>query len=166
MATTIAAASPDLGSSVAVAPTTTPTPPTTTPPTTVPPTTAPTATPPVEGDYKTLLAQGKALYGKGQAKKAIVPLEKAIAIKADGDEALVLLANCYLDRGNMEKALAAAQLAASANADNAEAYLVVGAVEQQKSHTSEARTAYEKYLKLAPKGQFASDIRSILATLR
>jgi len=159
MATAIAAAAPDLGSSVAVAPPTpTPTPPTTTP-------TPPTTAPPAEGDYKTLLAQGKALYGKGQAKKAIVPLEKAIALKADGDEALVLLANCYLDRGNMEKALAAAQLAASANADNAEAYLVIGAVEQQKSHTSEARTAYEKYLKLAPKGQFAGDIRSILATL-
>jgi cytochrome c-type biogenesis protein CcmH/NrfG len=65
----------------------------------------------------------------------------------------------------MEKALAAAQLAASANANNAEAYLVVGAVEQQKSHMSEARAAYERYLKLAPKGQFAGEIRSILATL-
>jgi cytochrome c-type biogenesis protein CcmH/NrfG len=65
----------------------------------------------------------------------------------------------------MEKALAAAQLAAAANSENADAYLVVGAVEQQKSHISEARTAYEKYLKLAPRGQFAGDIRSILATL-
>ncbi|MGZ3442724.1 MAG: tetratricopeptide repeat protein, partial [Polyangia bacterium] len=66
---------------------------------------------------------------------------------------------------NMEKALAAAQLAAAANADNAEAYLVVGAVQQQKGHTPEARSAYETYLKLAPKGQFAGEIRSILASL-
>jgi hypothetical protein len=122
--------------------------------------------PPVDdAAYKSLLAEGRALYKAGQAKKAIVPLEKAVALKPDGDEALVILANCHLDRGNMEKALAAAQLAASANGENAEAYLVIGAVEQQKSRNSEARTAYERYLKLAPKGQFAGEIRSILASL-
>ncbi|HEX9105330.1 MAG TPA: CDC27 family protein, partial [Polyangia bacterium] len=117
-------------------------------------------------DYEALLAEGKALYDKGQAKKAIVPLEKAVALKADGDDALVLLANCHLDRGNLDKALAAAQLAAAANSENADAYLVVGAVQQQKGHDPEARTAYERYLKLAPKGQFAGEIRSILANLR
>ncbi|HEX6836212.1 MAG TPA: DUF4388 domain-containing protein, partial [Polyangia bacterium] len=122
--------------------------------------------PAVDDEYKALLAEGKTLYDKGQAKKAMVPLEKAVTLKADGDEALVLLANCFLDRGNMEKALAAAQLAAAANGENADAYLVVGAVQQQKEHIPEARTAYEKYLKLAPKGQFAGEIRSILATLR
>ncbi|HEY2746732.1 MAG TPA: response regulator [Polyangia bacterium] len=117
------------------------------------------------GEYAALLAEGKKLYDKGQAKKAMVPLEKAVALKADGDEALVVLANCYLDRGNMEKALAAAQLAAAANGNNADAYVVIGAVEQQKGHNAEARSAYEKYLKLAPKGQFAGDVRSILASL-
>src|SRR6185312_3409689 len=117
------------------------------------------------GDYEALLAEGKKLYEKGQAKKAMVPLEKAIAIKADGDDALVVLANCHLDRGNLDKALAAAQLAAAANPQNADAYVVIGAVEQQKGHNPEARTAYEKYLKLAPKGQFAGDVRSILASL-
>jgi DNA-binding response OmpR family regulator len=118
-----------------------------------------------DGEYKTLLAQGKALYDKGQAKKAMVPLEKAVTLKPSGDEALVLLANCFLDRGNMDKAIGLAELAAAANAENADAYLVVGAVQQQKGHNSEARTAYEKYVKLAPKGRFAGEIRSILATL-
>jgi hypothetical protein len=117
------------------------------------------------GDYAALLAEGKKLYEKGQARKAMVPLEKAVGLKADGDEALVVLANCHLDRGNTEKALAAAHLAAAANANNADAYVVIGAVEQQKGHNPEARTAYEKYLKLAPKGQFAGDVRSILVSL-
>jgi len=111
------------------------------------------------------LAEGKTLYDKGQAKKAMVPLEKAVTLKPNGDEALVLLANCFLDRGNMDKAIGLAELAAAANAENADAYLVVGAVQQQKGHNSEARTAYEKYLQLAPKGQFAGEIRSILASL-
>ena len=73
-----------------------------------------------------------------------MPLEKAVALKADGDEALVLLANCHLDRGTSTKALAAAQLAVAANPQNADAYLVIGAVQQQKNHIAEARTAYER----------------------
>ena len=103
---------------------------------------------------------------RGQSRKAVAPLEQAIAVKADGDEALVVLANCWLDRGNMQKALAFAQQAVQANPGNAEAYLVVGAVEQQNDHLGDARNAYEKYLKLAPKGQYAGDIRSILKTLK
>jgi hypothetical protein len=119
-----------------------------------------------EGDYADLLAQGRALYGKGQSKKAILPLTQAVAVKPDGDEALVVLANCWLDRGNMQKALSFAQQAVQSNPGNAEAYLVVGAVEQQNDHNAEARNAYEKYLKLSPKGQYANDIRSILKTLK
>ena len=145
--------------------------PTTTSATTTPATT-PVKTPVVavkpavdEAQYQALLAQGKALYEKGQAKKAIAPLEKAVALKADGDEALVVLANCHLDRGELDKALAAAQLAVAANGRNADGYVVIGAVQQQKSHNAEARAAYEKYLELAPKGQFAGDVRSILASL-
>jgi CheY-like chemotaxis protein len=119
-----------------------------------------------EGDYASLLAEGKALYQRGATKKAVTPLEKAIAVNPNGDEALVVLANCWLDRGNNGKALTYAQQAVKANPENAEAYLVVGAVEQQNNHLGDARDAYEKYIKLAPKGQYASDIRAILKTLK
>jgi tetratricopeptide (TPR) repeat protein len=119
----------------------------------------------VKAEYQKLLEEGRTLYRHGQARRALVPLEKAVALKADGDDALVLLANCHLDRGAYEKALSVAQLASAANPDNADAYLVIGAVQQQKAHNAEARAAYERYLKLSPKGQFAGEIRSILATL-
>jgi tetratricopeptide (TPR) repeat protein len=118
------------------------------------------------GDYQALLKEGKSLYGRGQSKKAVTPLEQAIALKPDGDEAFVVLANCWLDRGNLTKALVYAQDALKANPENADAYVVVGAVEQQNNHNGEAKTAYEKYLKLAPKGQYAGDIRAILKTLK
>jgi CheY-like chemotaxis protein/Flp pilus assembly protein TadD len=119
----------------------------------------------IKAEYQRLLEEGRALYRHGQAKRALIPLEKAVALKADGDDALVLLANCHLDRGSYEKALSVAQLASAANPENADAYLVIGAVQQQNSHNAEARTAYERYLKLAPKGEYAGEIRSILATL-
>jgi Flp pilus assembly protein TadD len=94
------------------------------------------------------------------------PLERAVAVNPAGDDALVILANCHLDRGALDEAVATAQLATAANPANAEAWLVVGAVHQQREHLPEARTAYEKYLKLAPRGRFASEIRSILATMK
>jgi Flp pilus assembly protein TadD len=118
-----------------------------------------------EAEYRTLVDEGRALYKRGQAKKAIASLEKAVTLKADGDEALVLLANCHLDRGAVQKALAAANLAVAANTQNADAYLVIGAVQQQLEHVPEAKSAYQTYLKLAPKGPFAGEIRSILTSL-
>ena len=118
------------------------------------------------GDYAALLGEGRTLYTKGQTKKAMAVLERAVAVKADGDEALVLLANCHLDRGANQKALQAASMAATANPNNADAYLVIGTVQQSLEHVSEARTAYQTYLKLAPKGQYAGEVRSILSSLK
>jgi CheY-like chemotaxis protein len=122
--------------------------------------------PPEAASYDDLLVQGRALYKKGQTKKAVAVLEQAVAAKADGDEALVILANCHLDRGATQKALATASLAIAANANNADAFLVVGAVQQQMGHLAEAKSAYQSYLKLSPKGAYASEIRSILAGLK
>ncbi|MEO6952423.1 MAG: response regulator [Polyangia bacterium] len=116
-------------------------------------------------DYQKLTDDGKALYKRGQLKKAITSLEQAIAQKPDGDEALVALANCYLDRGSTKKALEKAQAATKANPNNAEGYLVIGAVQQQDGKKSDAKVAYQKYLELAPSGRYASEIRSILTSL-
>jgi Flp pilus assembly protein TadD len=118
-----------------------------------------------DGDYATLLGQARDLYDRGDLKKATTLLEQAVAVNANGDEALVLLANCHLDRGALDKAVASAQLATSANPQNAEAWLVVGAVHQQREKFADARSAYEKYLKLAPKGRYAGEIRTILGSM-
>ncbi len=116
--------------------------------------------------YDSLLTEARTLYKKGQGKKALGLLEKALALNASGDGALVLLANVHLDRGSIQKALSAANLAVAANAQNADAYLVIGAVQQQLEHIPEARTAYQTYVKLAPKGEFAGEIRTILSQLK
>jgi tetratricopeptide (TPR) repeat protein len=118
------------------------------------------------GDYATLLADAKGFIKKGQTKKAIEALEKATAANAAGDEALALLANIQMDRGATGKALDAANRAVAANANNADAYLVIGSVQQQLGRVSEAKSAYQSYLRLAPKGRYAQEIRSILSTLR
>ncbi len=116
-------------------------------------------------DYGKLTSEGQALYKRGQLKKAIEKLEAAVALKPTGDHALVVLANCYLDRGSPQLALEKAVAAVAANPDNGDGYLVIGAVQQQNGKIPEARKAYETYLRLSPKGEYASEIRSILSTL-
>ena len=97
----------------------------------------------------------------------MVPLEKAVALKADGDEALVLLANCQLDRGSMQKALGGGATWRSRPTRRTPTPTWSSAPCSSRSSTTPRRkTAYEKYLKLSPKGQFAGEIRSILASLQ
>jgi predicted TPR repeat methyltransferase len=52
-----------------------------------------------------------------------------------------------------------------ANDHLADAYLIVGVAEQAASHGAAARTAYRRYLELAPKGPYARDVRLSLAAL-
>jgi CheY-like chemotaxis protein len=117
-------------------------------------------------EYAALVADGKKQLDRGRSKQAVETLEKAVAMRADGDDALSLLARAYLDRGNNEKALAAASLAVAANPTRADAYVVIGTVQQTQGHLTEAKGAYQKYLELAPKGEFAGDIKSVLSSLK
>jgi hypothetical protein len=125
----------------------------------------PAPAPEGEGDFDALLKEGKTFYDRGQAKKALGVLEKAVALKPESDEAQVALAFCHMDRGAMGKALSAANLALATNPNNGDAYLVVGTAHQSSGKNGEARTAYKKYLELKPKGPHASDVRAILKSL-
>ena len=125
--------------------------------------TAPAAAP--GGDYARLLKEAKALAARGRAPKAIPLLEQALAAHPDGDEALIALANAVLEQGDTEQAARYADRAIAVNPQNPEAFLVKGAVEQQENHNAAAKTAYEQYLRLAPRGRYAADIRHILQSL-
>ncbi|MSP61499.1 MAG: response regulator [Myxococcales bacterium] len=125
------------------------------------------ATPPPEaGEYETLLKEGKALQARGKAGKALKVLEQAIAANPTGDEALVAIANAHLESGATGKAATFADRAVAANPQNPEAHLVRGAVLQQQGKNGAARAAYEQYLKVAPRGAYAREIRQILPLLR
>src|SRR5262249_5816321 len=105
------------------------------------------------------------LTKRGNIKKAVAVLEQAILANPSGDAALVALANVEMERGNTTKAAAYADRAIAANENNADAFLVRGAVLQQLGKNGAAKTAYQHYLKLAPKGQYAPDVRSILQSM-
>jgi Flp pilus assembly protein TadD len=127
---------------------------------------APPPPPPVaapEPDAHALVEEGLALYKKGRLKQATQKLEEAQKLDAPG--ALVALARCHLDLGADAKALAEAERATHENPRDAEAWLIVGTVEQQRSRAADAKTAYKKYLELSPRGAFAGEVRAILRSL-
>jgi tetratricopeptide (TPR) repeat protein len=90
---------------------------------------------------------------------------KPPVVATDEYPRLIRDARSLLDRGAYEKALAAATRASEARPESAEPYLVIGTVEQQNGRVAQATAAYKRYLALAPKGAYASEIRSILRTL-
>ena len=47
----------------------------------------------------------------------------------------------------------------------ADAYLLLGVAEQDSAHSARARQAYKRYLELAPRGAYASDVRSALGSM-
>lgn len=117
------------------------------------------------GEYDALLKEGISLKKKGRIAKAVAVLEQALAANPNGDAALVEIANAELERGNNPKATAYADRAIAANPNNADAYLVRGAILQGIGKNAAAKAAYQQYLKLAPKGQYAPDVRSILQSM-
>ena len=116
-------------------------------------------------EYEALLKEGQALAKRGRIGKAITVLEQALAANPKGDGAMVAIANAELERGNTGKAAGYADRAIAANAENADAYLVKGAVDQQLGRNGAAKSSYQTYLKLAPRGQFAPDVRAILQSM-
>lgn len=116
-------------------------------------------------DVPRWLSEGKALYDRGQANEALVPLEKAAAAAPTSAGAQVLLSLARLDAGKFEGAEAAARRAIELAADEPRAHLALGSVLQARGQNAAARAAYETYLKLAPRGEHAADVRAILSRL-
>jgi tetratricopeptide (TPR) repeat protein len=91
---------------------------------------------------------------------------RAFEARPTGANLAVLVAESEMDRGHAAASLAWARKALLVDPDLAEAYVFVGTAEQQAGHAQAARTAYLKYLELAPAGRFAQELKSILADLK
>jgi hypothetical protein len=116
-------------------------------------------------DLTGMLRQARRLYRRGVTDKAADLANQVLGRDANADGAMVVLGNCKLDAGNLGEALRWADRALQSNAHNAEAYLLKGAVLQQRSQPKEARKLYQRYLELAPTGEYAADVRAILESL-
>jgi hypothetical protein len=112
---------------------------------------------PLEGCKTALVRQ--------RARDALANCRQLFAGEPHSADAMVLLARADLLAGRPGETLQLAQRAVGTNPRYADAYLLIGTVEQTEGHRQEARTAYETYLALAPFGAHASDVKAILRTL-
>jgi TolA-binding protein len=81
-------------------------------------------------------------------------------------DALLLLAQVLLEQGDSETSLTTAAKCTSVAPQQADCWLTIGVLEQDRSNKAEAVVAYEKYLSLAPDGRYAGEVQKQLNRLR
>jgi hypothetical protein len=99
------------------------------------------------------------------ARSAIAACRPVADAAPRSADALVLLARADLLAGRPGETLQLASRAVAVDPRYAEAYLLVGTVHQTAGRRQDARAAYESYLRFAPRGRHAADVRAILAKL-
>jgi tetratricopeptide (TPR) repeat protein len=126
---------------------------------------APVAAAPAAPDLVQLEKTCRDAFGQKRHKDVLDNCARAFEAHASGDLA-VLVAESELDIGRAASALTWAQKAVAADPNIADAYVFIGTAEQQAGHGQAARTAYLKYLELAPDGRFAQDLKAVVAGMK
>jgi tetratricopeptide (TPR) repeat protein len=80
-------------------------------------------------------------------------------------DAAVAVAKVEFDRGRTAQAYTWSKKAIAVNPATADAYVFAGSVEQSQGHGKAAKEAYQHYLRLAPSGRYAAEIRTIVNSL-
>jgi len=91
--------------------------------------------------------------------------ESALTADTSLAKPLLAFAKGQFEKGKSAQAAVWARKIVQVNNSLADAYLIMGAAEQEARHAAAAKTAYQRYLELAPKGPYAEDVRSSLRSL-
>jgi tetratricopeptide (TPR) repeat protein len=109
-----------------------------------------------------LTAEGVKLYNRGKYNESIKKFEAALAVSPGSKQALVAYTRALLEVNRLKDALEAAEKASRADPKNAEIFLLLGNAQQDLGMKTRSIKAYERYLKLAPNGAFASEIKQVI----
>lgn len=116
--------------------------------------------------YKDLLNSAQNLYKVGNFKGAREELKRALIKNPQGFEAFTLLGQIEIESNRIGSAITYFKRAILYNNKYAPAYFYLGTSYQLNGDNANAKKMYNRYLKLAPKGEFAQDIKAILSDLR
>jgi hypothetical protein len=98
-------------------------------------------------------------------KAIVAACTAAFAADATDAEAAIAVAKVEVERGRFAQAYAWSKKAIAVNPESAEAYVFAGSAEQNRGHGKAAKEAYLHYLRLAPSGRYAAEIRTIVNSL-
>lgn len=101
-----------------------------------------------------------------QHAKAIRAYQAALKIRPDSATAYRGLGNAYYEMGNNDAALQNLLKAKRLNPNEPKVYVLLGAVYQSLGRKKDAIDAFEFYLKMAPNGRFARELRNIITGLK
>ena len=107
----------------------------------------------------------KKAYDRHRGRDVLVSCGRAFANDPRSAEIAVMLAKTEFDRGRFRQALDWAKKTVALDENQADAYVFLGGVEQASGHEAAAKTAYQRYLQLSPKGRYAADLRAVLGSL-
>ena len=125
--------------------------------------------PPAEsaGDgYAKALEEGEKLLKRGRYKQAVTEFKRAVKLNPESVPALLALGDAYLEADLPRNALKPLESASKLDPRNGRAQLLLGTAYQSLNKGPDAVKAYQSYLALEPSGEFARDVRSILANLQ
>jgi hypothetical protein len=107
----------------------------------------------------------KQAFARHRGKDVLASCGRAFDENPRSASVAVMLAKTELDRGRFRPALNWAKKALALDDNQADAYVFLGGAEQAAGHAPAAKSAYQRYLQLAPKGRYAADLRAILSSL-
>jgi CheY-like chemotaxis protein len=115
-----------------------------------------------ETAYREALAAADRKYEAGSFAAAVADYRRAVALRETGPS-LVGLARALYDAERPVEAQRALERSVAVAPDYAPAYLLLGEIHQADGRNPEARSAYERFLELEPRGEQARVVREIVA---
>ena len=115
--------------------------------------------------YKRALALGEQQLRAGKYREAIAHFRRAVRERPQAAPALLALGDAYLEADKPRSAVPPLESAARLDPASGRAQLLLGTAWQSLGQNAKALKAYRRYLELEPKGEYARDVRLILANL-
>jgi hypothetical protein len=121
---------------------------------------------PSPDDYARALGEGEQLLRRGKHRQAIKEFKRAVQLNPGAVPAMLALGDAYLVADEPRNALRPLEKAAQLETRSGRAQLLLGTTYQSLGRNPDAVKAYQHYLELEPNGDFARDVRTILANLQ
>jgi CheY-like chemotaxis protein/TolA-binding protein len=112
-----------------------------------------------------LIRRGNLLIKRERFAAAQKLFRRAVELDPRSAAARYGLGRALYDGGQEEASLKYFQKAIALKADFSDAYVRLGSIYQNRGQKARAKVAYQTYLKLAPRGKYADEVRSLLQGL-
>jgi tetratricopeptide (TPR) repeat protein len=116
--------------------------------------------------YKRLLTRGWRHYRRGSYRKASSAFNRAIRMNPRRTQAYYGLAVSLFEQGYEARALRVLRRGAKRAGPKSNLWVLEGVIHQWRGEERSARKLYRRYLKMAPRGTYARDVRVMLARER